>query len=187
VRVVGGRAELTARRQQHHDRHPERERGSAGGDRTRPKRPPRAAQRERHEQPEGQRAADHEHDEDAQVRGDRVGRVALDPRQQQRRVGALARDAHRCVAVDALHIHAQAHRQAHAAEAHTPIHERHVEIERAMVAGVGEDPHRSDGEGALEPQRGERGHARAARREAHQRDGQPPAPHSAPATPKAPG
>jgi hypothetical protein len=151
------------------------------------KRPPRALQRQRHEQPEPQRAADHHQYEDAQIGGDRVGRVALDPRQQHRRARALARDAHRGVAIDALHVDAQPHRHPHAAEAHAPVHERHVEIERAVVARVDEDLHRPHRQRALEPQRGERGHARAERREADHDDGQPSAPHCAPATPKRAG
>ena len=73
-------------------------------------------------------------DEDPQVGRDRVARVALDAGDDARRARALARHRDRRVAVDALHVDAQAHRHAHAAEAHAPVDERDVEVERSAVA-----------------------------------------------------
>ena len=117
--------------------------------------------------------------EDAQVGGDGVGRIAPDARQHARRARALASHLDRGVAIDALHVDAQAHGQANAVEAHAPVDERDVEVQGARMAGIAEDPHGAHRQLAIQAQRGERRHPRAGRREADDGHGQPTAPHAA--------
>ena len=178
VGVVLGRAEIAAGRQQHDDGDAERHRGRARRQRSRAQWKADTAQGQGHQQPEPQRAADHHGHEDAQIGRDGVGGIAPDARQDARRARTLARHRDRRVAVDALDVDAQAHRHADAAEAHAPVHERDVEVQRAAVAGVAEDAHGPHRQLAVQAQRGKRRHPRAGRREADDDHGQPTAPHA---------
>ena len=101
------------------------------GQRPRAQRKADTAQGQRDQEPEPQRAADDDGHEDAQIGGDGVGGIALDARQHARRARPLARHLDRGVAIDALDVDAQADGHANAVEAHAPVDERDVEVQRA--------------------------------------------------------
>ena len=178
VGVVLRRPEIAAGRQQHDDGDPERQRARHGGQRPRTQRKADPAKSERDQEPEPQRAADDDGHEDPQIGGDGVGGIALDAREHARRARPLAGHLYRGVAIDPLDVDAQADGHANAVEAHAPVDERDVEVQRARVAGLAEDPHRAHRQLAIQAQRGEGRHPRAGRREADDGHGQPAAPHA---------
>ncbi len=131
VGVVLGRVDLPARRQQGDQRHGKAERRQRRcRDGVAQARPDALAHRERGQQPEPERAQRDDRDQRAQVAGQRVARLRAHVVDLER---CAAREPLQRRAVDRAHVDAQAHRQADRLEARTPVDERHVDVERALV------------------------------------------------------
>ena len=109
-------------------------------------RPAVAARRERDERAEREAAEDGDEDRQPQERDERVARL----RSHERGVeAARPREAHDGRAVDRAHVDVDARRQADDRKAHAPVDERHVEVQRALVAGVDREAHGADVEAVL--------------------------------------
>ena len=121
-----------------------------------------AADREGDEHPERAAAQEHEQDEVAQVGRDRVARVLADGLDVELPAGRHALDD---VAVDRPQVHAQARGQPDRLEARAPVDERHVDVERALVAGGDREPDLADRELPVLPERHEREVAAGQRRD----------------------
>ena len=144
-RVVLRLVDLPARREQHDERDADRHGGREGGaDREAQPRPRAGPDGEGDEQPGDGRGRQHDPDQRAQVRGDRV--AGLDAYLRDVEAGALG-DARDGVAVDRPQVDVQAHGQPdRPLEPHSPVDQRHVEVERAPMAGLGGDRDTADRE-----------------------------------------
>ena len=142
VRVVLRPVDLAARRQQHDERDPDPgRRHEHEPDRPAQPRPAPAPDRERHQQPERERAEHRHADQRPQVAGDRVARLPAHVLDVER---AGLRDPLDRLAVDRAQVHPQPHGQPDRLEARAPVHERHVDVQRALVAGGDRQPDLAD-------------------------------------------
>ena len=121
-----------------------------------------APDRERDEHPERAAAQEHEQDEVAQVGRDRVARVLADGLDVELPAG---RDALDDVAVDRLQVDSEARGEPDRLEARAPVDERHVDVQRALVAGGDREPDLADRERPVLPERDEREVAAGQRRD----------------------
>ena len=146
VRVVLRVGDLAAGRDQHDHRDADRERGE---DRRR-RRPAQAgdaaADRERDQEPERRPAPDGEPDQLAEVVHERVARLGADLLDVER---LALREVRHDAPVDGLQVDPEADRRADRLEARAPVHERHVDVERAAVAGGDRHADLADGEHAV--------------------------------------
>ena len=173
-----------------------RARAEAGGVRRRPPRAPPCPPRSQlcgQPVPRGARAAPaprgrrarsparrHQQHQAADVRLDRVPR--LQP--QALHVDLAARDAPDRLALDRPRLDPQAGGQPHRMEPRSPVHQRHVDVERAPVAGIDSEPHRPGREvlvGAVDAERADRAGERRERRSAGTARAQPGAAWEEPA------
>ena len=95
------------------------------------------------EQAEREPGEDDDGDQRPEVGGDRVAGLRADGADVERRA---LRDLLRDAAVDRAHVDAQAGGEPDRLEARAPVHERDVDVERALVAGRGAQADRPDGE-----------------------------------------
>ena len=114
--------------------------------------PPRAASAT--STPSSRPASDRGGDREPQVLGERVARLPADVRDVER---ARLGERHDGVAVDRADVDVDARGQADDGEAHAPVDERDVEVERAVVQRVDGEPHGPDVEVAIEVEGRQRG------------------------------
>ena len=161
--VVLRLVDRAARREQDDERDRHEQRGGDGGAaRVAELRRRAAPHRERDEHPERAAAQEHEQDEVAQVGRDRVARVLAHRPDVDL---PTVRHAPDDVAVDRLEVHAQAGGEADRLEARTPVDERHVDVERALVAGGDGEPDLADRQLPVLPEGDEREVAAGQRRD----------------------
>ena len=121
-----------------------------------------AAHGERGQHPERPAAQQHGEDQVAEVGGDPVARLLADAVDVDPVAG---RDLLDGVAVDRAQVDAQPRRQPDRLEARAPVHERHVDVERALVAGGDAELDRADAERAVLAEADQREVAAGQRRE----------------------
>ena len=154
VGVVLRAVDVRARRQADDERDPAQQgRAERRGQRRAQPRPAPAAHGQRDERAERQAAGDGDEDRQAQVEGERVARLAADELGVER---ARLGQPDDLLAVDRAHVDVDPRRRRDDREAHAPVDERNVEIQRTVVPGVDRQPYGADVELALERERGER-------------------------------
>ena len=136
---------LTARREEDDQQDADCDGGRCGGsDRVAESRPPAGSHRERDEEPEDQRPGEGQPDQLLQVRRDRIPRLVAHVLEVER---TAAGDPGDHVAIDRAKVHIEPDGQAdRVLEPHAPVHERDVEVERPMLAGIGGQLDLADGE-----------------------------------------
>ena len=144
-RVVLRLVDLPTRREEHDERDADRQRGpERGADRVTQSRARPVADGERDEQSGAGRGQQDNPDQRAQVRGDRVAGLGAHVLNVE---AATLRDARDAVAVDRPQVDVEADGQPDRAfEAHAPVDQRHVQVERTLMPGLGEDRHAADRE-----------------------------------------
>jgi hypothetical protein len=154
VGVVLRMAEAAAGRQQRREDRGCRDRRDAGrADEHAQARSRAAAYGEGHERPRNDSGTAHDEQQQADIGGECVPRLAPDRRQVE---PVPRRNATRGLAVDRANVQAQTHGRAHRAEAQAPVQKRHIEVQCAIASGLRRQADAPDAQLALDAERVQR-------------------------------